>query len=395
MLTDAVVRSLKPEDRPYKRFDTGGLHIRVSKTGSKVWRFKYTYDGRERVTTFGEYPHIGLAEARRLRDVAKGKLAHGEDPAPKPGAEEVAKVPHEMTFKTVAFDYLHSRETVLSEGYLDLLLKRLKKFLLPDLGHLHVGEVTPPVLLACLRKIEANGTYVTAHKMKTLCSQIFRFAIAEGKATRDPSQDVRGALKAPPKAKHRAKVDPAEAPQLFAAIYDYDGDALTKQALLLTLHTLVRTDEIRFAHEREFELGAEPTWRIPAERMKMGRPHLVPLSRQAAELVPKIQAPNNSSGLLFGSFTKSGVISENTMLYALYRLGYHSRQTVHGFRGLASTILHEKGFNTDWIELQLAHDDDDKVRSAYNSAQYLPQRREMMQWWSDFVERNARKGKLL
>lgn len=394
-LTDAEVRALKGKGTPYRVADGGGLYVQVSKTGSRLWRLKYRYDGREKLLSFGPYPLVSLAEARRKRDDAKRLLLAKIDPGQKPEEPEES-VPYESTFKACAYAYLESRSEILDPDYLDLLRRRLAQFILPDLGGLHVGRIEPPTLLACIRKIEDRGTLVTAQKMKTLCGQIFRFAVAEGKATRDPSADVRGALKTPPKAKHRAKVTPQEAPALFSAVQSYEGEDLTRNALLLALHTLTRTQEIRFAKLADFDLTAkEPVWRIPSAIMKMDRPHIVPLSKQVAKLVPTIVPDNPAKGYLFGAFTKSGVISENSMLYALYRMGYHSRQTVHGFRGLGSTILHEAGFDTAWIEMQLAHDDDDKVRSAYNAAQYLPQRRKMLQWWSDFVEREARTGALL
>lgn len=393
-LTDAALRGLKPQDKPYRIYDSGGLYVQVTPKGSRLWRFKYRFDKKERLLSLGAYPALGLADARAAVMEAKLKLRKGEDP----GAREkvsTAAVPYPDTFKAVALAYLDAREGVLNPRYMALLRTRLD-YVLAELGNRPIAEITAPEVLACLRKIEAKGTVETAHRVKTLCGQVFRFAIAEGKAARDPSADVRGALKPAPKVKHRAKVGPKEAPELFAAIADYHGDDLTRNALLLTLHTMGRTKEVRFAKLDEFELtGAEPVWRVPPERMKMHRPHLVPLTRQMVKLIPQIVATKNSQGFLFGAHTRSGVISENSMLYALYRMGYHSRQTVHGLRGLASTVLHENGFDTAWIEMQLAHDDEDKVRAAYNAAQYLPQRRKMLQWWSDYVERHAKQGRLL
>lgn len=397
-LTDAKLRSLKPRDKAYRVYDSGGLYVQVTPSGSRLWRFKYRFGGKERLLTLkGGYPKVKLADARAAVMEAKLKLREGIDPGARPDAKpKPAAVPYEATFKAVAMTWLDAREGVLTPRYRALVAHRLKEFVLPELGHRPIAEITAPEILACLRKIEARGTIETAHRVKTLCGQVFRFAIAEGKAARDPSADVRGALKPAPKVQHRAKVGPKEAPALFAAIEDYHGDDLTRNALILTLHTMARTNEVRFAKLEEFELtGPEPVWRIPAERMKMHRPHLIPLSRQMAKLIPQIVATKNSQGFLFGAHTRSGVISENSMLYALYRMGYHSRQTVHGLRGLASTILHEQGFDTAWIETQLAHDDENKVRAAYNAAQYLPQRRKMLQAWSDYIERNTRTGRLL
>lgn len=396
-LTDAKLRSLKAKDKAYRVYDSGGLYVQVTVSGSRLWRFKYRFDKKERLLSLGAYSKVSLKDARAAVMEAKLKLRRGEDPGARPDAKtKPAAVLYEATFKAVALTWLDAREGVLTPRYRALVEHRLKEFVLPELGHLPIAEITAPEVLACLRKIEARGTIETAHRVKTLCGQVFRFAIAEGKASRDPSADVRGALKPAPKVKHQAKVGPKEAPALFAAIEDYHGDALVRNALILTLHTLVRTNEVRFAKLDEFELiGPEPVWRIPADRMKAHRPHLVPLSRQMVMLIPQIVATKNSQGYLFGSHTRSGVISENSMLYGLYRMGYHSRQTVHGLRGLGSTVLHEQGFDTDWIEMQLAHDDENKVRAAYNAAQYLPQRRKMLQFWSDYIDRNARTGRLI
>ena len=274
--------------------------------------------------------------------------------------------------------------------YARLVLGRLEADIFPHLGKDSIDSIEPPRLLEVIRKVEARGAIEMAKRIKNYCSEIFMYGIAEGRCRRDPAADIRRALRKSRPKKHMAAVSPSEFPTLVARIHAYDGDELTKLALQFTLITMVRTQETRFARIEEFENldGQEPLWRLGPERMKMSREHLVPLRRQAVTIIKRLREKSPDSQYLFPANTTTGVISENTMLYGLYRMGYHSRQTTHGLRRCASTILNESGkFESDWIETQLAHADNDQVRGAYNTAIYLPHRRRMLQWWADFVEK--------
>ena len=292
------------------------------------------------------------------------------------------------TLKSIAREWYDIQLDGWTVGYADRILRRLEADVFPELGRLPINEVEPPELLKVIRAVERRGAVVLAGRLLQVCGQVFRFAVASGRSIRDPSQDLRGALRSPGTQKHRAALKAPELRPFLKALTDYPGDRQTALALRFVIHTVVRTGEARFAKWEEFEGldGAEPIWRIPAERMKMRTPHLVPLTPQAVAVLRVLRTVAGNSANVLPSATKDGVISQNTLIYALYRLGYHSRATVHGFRGTASTILNENGFNRDWIERQLAHSDRDGVRAAYNSAEWLSDRRIMLEWWSDYLD---------
>lgn len=261
--------------------------------------------------------------------------------------------------------------------------------LLSPLGARPIRDISAPELLAVMRTIESRDALDISHRCLQTASQIFRYAIATGRADRDPAPDLRGALKTRAVV-HMKRISEAELPESMGKIATYDGDLQTRLALQLLALTFVRTVELRNAEWSEID-EAKAEWRIPAEKMKMRSPHIVPLSTQALAVIKQLRELNGNWQLLFPSRTNARKpISENTVLYALYRLGYHSRMTGHGFRGLASTALNENGFNSDWIERQLAHTEQNSVRAAYNHAQYLPERRRMMQWWGDYLDSTGR-----
>lgn len=370
MLSDAKCRNAKPTDKQQKLSDGGGLYLLVLPSGGRSWRLAYRFDGKQKALMLGQYPAVSLADARDAREEAKRKLAAGKDPADKVEA---------ATFDSFARRWHAAKKSQWVEEHAARVLARLERDALPAIGSKAITEIEPPDVVDLLRKVEERGALDITRRLKQSISSIFRFAIAEGKAKHNPAADVGEALKPKPKVKHFAKVKTKEIPELVRRMESYDGELETRLALLFTLHAGVRTQETRFAVWSEFDDldGDEPLWRIPEERMKMRREHLVPLSPQAVALLREIRRLHNGDRLFD--------LSQNTMLYALYRMGYHSRQTVHGFRGLASTVLNEAGFNEDWIEMQLAHDEEDEVRGAYNSAEYLPGRRQMMAWWSDYL----------
>lgn len=388
-LTDAACRTAKPRDRAYKISDAEGLYLMVTPKGSRLWRMNYRFEGRQKTLSFGAYPAIMLAEARERRLLARRVLAQGFDPAVhKEVPTETAVGP---TFEDVARDWHAARALSLTRQYGKLVLRRLEADLFPEIGHLPVDEVTAPVLLEALRKVEIRGSLTVARRLREYAGQIFRFAIASGKAERDPAADLRDALKTPPKPKHHASLKAGDIPEFFLRLSRYEGEQV-RLAIELVMHTFVRTTELRAARKSEF---VDTTWRIPAERMKMSRDHIVPLTRRSRTLVDRLmELAGDSEWLLPG--VKGKPISQNTLLYALYRMGYHSRLTTHGFRGTASTILNESGlFEQDWIERQLAHVPGNAVRAAYNAAQYMADRRRMMEWWSAYLEERRRNADLL
>ena len=383
------VKNARSRERPYKLADEKGLYLLVTASGSKLWRFDYRFAGRRKTLAFGKWPDVELGAARGRRDEARKYLAADRDPASV--SEPQTVIPSNM-LETIARDWHASAKTVWSPRYAKLILGRLEADIFPYLGKDDINAIDPPRLLEVIRKIEGRGAIEMAKRVKNHCGEIFQYGIAEGKCRRDPAAEIHRALQKARRKKHRAAVSPGEFPDLVEKLKAYAGDDITRLALQFTLLTMVRTQETRFAKWSEFEglEGPVPLWRLSPERMKMSREHLVPLSRQAVQILKQLKELSPESAFLFPAETRHGVISENTMLYALYRLGYHNRQTTHGLRSCASTILNESGkFEPDWIETQLAHADDDKVRGAYNAAMYLKHRTAMLQWWADFVDQSA------
>lgn len=291
-----------------------------------------------------------------------------------------------VTFEEVGRDWFQNNVATWAPSYRGRLKNRLETYLLEHLGARPISSISPPEVLEVIRKIEVRDARETARRILRIAGAVFRYGIATGRCTQDPTVALRGALKPPKVVKHRPTLTAKELPKFLKALALYQGD-LTKYAMKLVLLTFVRTAELRFAKWAEFEglQGSDPIWRIPAERMKMRRAHLVPLSKQAVVVLRGILDLRLGSEYLFPANTKLGVISENTLLFALYRMGYRRGATVHGFRSLASTILNETQFNRDWIEIQLAHVDH-TVRGSYNAAEWLSGRREMLQWWADYVD---------
>lgn len=386
-LTDLKLRTLQPAAKPFKISDAGGLHVLVNPGGSRLWRYAYRFGGKQKLLALGAYPEISLRDARQARDEARDLLDRGEDPGLARKMEKrKQRVAAGHTFQSVADDWFQSQRSRWAESYSDRLRSRLDEDLLPELGERPVALIEPIEVLDAIRKIERRGAIEMARRVMQMASAIFRYGVATSRCDRDPTTDLRGALKAAGPVKSRSALRQDELPGFLGQLRAYDGDEQTRLALELVLFTFVRTNELRFAEWGEFEGldGPEPLWRIPAERMKMRRVHLVPLAPEVLPILRRLRGLSGKSRFLFPSPTRSEVISENTMLYALYRMGYHGRATVHGFRSTASTILNERQFNRDWIEAQLAHAEG-TVRSIYNAAEWLPGRREMMTWWATFL----------
>jgi integrase len=385
-LSDAAVRNAKPRTRPYKLSDGEGLFVVVMPSGSKYWRLKYVFAGKEKLLALGVYPGIMLADARDRRAQARKLLAAGTDPAEaKKEAKRAVILKSENTFEAVAREWLDKRKHEWAAITTEVKLGRLERYVFPKLGSQPIADITPPEVLAMLRVVEDRGALETARRAMQMCGQIFMYAIATGRAQRNPVPDLRGALKSPV-VKHRSYLKENELPEYLEKLEAYVGDPQTKLALRLLLLTFVRTTELRAAEWAEIN-WLKSEWRIPAERMKMRALHIVPLSKQAVSVLRELEKLSGNRVLIFpNQHNPATFMSENTMLFALYRMGYRWRATGHGFRSTASTILNENGFRAEVIERQLAHSERNSVRAAYNHAQYLQERREMMQWWADFLE---------
>jgi integrase len=383
-LTDTAIRSAKPKEKPYKLFDGGGLFLLVQPGGSRLWRLKYRIDGREKLLSVGTYPEVSLKSARERREDARRQIAAGVDPSAKRKAERAARAD---TFEAIAREWLDLKRGSLSERTYDKRLSRFEAFVFPSLGKRPIASITAPDLLAVIKRVEARGINETAHRVRSESSAVFRYAIATGRAERDPAADLRGALAPVVVRNHPAITEPAKIGGLLRSIYGYSGQPSTEYALKLLPLTFVRPGELRGAEWSEFDLdGGE--WRIPKERMKMNEQHVVPLSSQAVTLLRELQLLTGNGRYLFPSLrTDERPISNNTLNAALRRLGYTGDEMVsHGFRSMASTSLNELGWEPDLIELQLAHAERDEVRGAYNRAQRLGDRRKMMQAWADYLD---------
>jgi integrase len=389
-LTEMAIRQAKPAPRATKLFDGRGLFLLVQPTGSRYWRFKYRINGKEKLLALGVYPDVPLKLARERREEARRLMDSGIDPSAKRQAEKISR---SDTFEAIAREWLALQERRLSPATYSKAQWTFETLLFPRLGDRPISAIKAPELLAALRKIEARGTYETAHRAKQRSGQIFRYAIATGRAEHDVSADLRGAL-APVVTKNRAALtDPVQVGELLRAIEGYRGAPTTGYALKLASRTFVRPGELRYAEWPEIDLD-KAEWRIPAARMKMDELHIVPLARQVVEWLRELHAITGRGAFLFPSLqTKLRPISENTVNVALRRLGYtRDEMTGHGFRAMASTLLNEKGWHPDVIELQLAHAERNKVRAAYNRAQRLAERRKMMQEWADYLDELAASG---
>lgn len=382
MLSDAKIRALKPRPRPYKVSDAEGLFVLVNPNGSRLWRLAYRFDGKQKLLALGKYPDVSLSDARdKLRD-AKKLLSKQLDPGLKRKTEaEERRETNANTFELVANEWFDTNKSKWVESYSARLRSRLDEDLIPALGLRPISQITPPEVLEAIRKVEARNAPEMARRILQMARLVFHYGIATGRCQNDPTIGISKALRPANPVRSRTAIKADLLPEFFEKLRASELDHVTKAALEFTLLTFVRTAEVRHAEWSEFEglTGPAPLWRIPAARMKMRREHLVPLAARAAAIVRSLQARPKSARLVF-AIAEGKPISENTMLYGLYRMGFHGRATVHGFRSTASTALNEAGFNRDWVEKQLAHEDG-SVRGIYNAAEYLDARRDMMNWW--------------
>ncbi|SFM42763.1 tyrosine-type recombinase/integrase [Nitrosomonas communis] len=401
-LTDAEIRNTKSNSKVQYLFDNEGLYLQVNPNGSRWWRFKYRFQGKPKLLSLGIYPNITLKDARLAHFEARKLITKGIDPSAQrkqakadiKEKSEIARriaagIPLENSFQAVALEWFDKQTHTWVPHHAKDVKRRLENNIFPYIGTKVIAEIEPPELLAAIRKIEERGSYDLAHRVLQLCGQIFRYGVATGYCKRDPSPDLRGAL-TPHKKMNQAAIQPEELPDLLRAIASYDdtGNMQTRLALQLLALAFVRTSELIGAVWAEFDFD-KAIWLIPAERMKMRTPHVVPLSSQAITILKELKVIAGDSSYILPGRNPRKPVSNNTMLFALYRLGYKSKMTGHGFRAVASTILNEAGFRSDVIELQLAHCERNEVRGAYNRAQYLEERKQMMQWWGNYLEKTA------
>lgn len=388
LLTAKACANATSEDKAIRKLhDGGGLYLWVYDDGRKYWRLRYWIDGKEKSLSLGVYPEISLKEARERRDDNRRLMNDLIDPSAERKAKKVRrKIAAANSFEAVAREWYGKQLHTWVTHHADDVRRRLESNTFPYIGARPIAEVEAPELLEMVRKIEKRGAYDLAHRLLQVCGQVFRYGIATGRCKRDVAADLRGAL-TPHVKKHQAAVRPEELPDLLRAIDTYadQGDRQTMFALQLLAMTFVRTNELIGAEWQEINLDVK-LWIIPAGRMKMRTEHVVPLASQAVATLKELKAMAGNSRFVFPGRNRDKPISNNTMLFALYRLGYKGKMTGHGFRAVASTILNEQGWRSDVIERQLAHCERDEVRGAYNRAEYLPERVKMMQKWANYLD---------
>ena len=387
-LNDLAIKKAKPDNLPYKLTDGGGLFLLVHSNGGKYWRMAYRFVGKQRTLALGVYPDVSLAEARSRRENARKLLANKVDPNMEKQAQKAADITESgNSIEAIAREWFIRHSPNWKENHSSKIIRRLEVDIFPWLGACPIGEVTAPNLLAAIRRIESRGALETAHRALANCGQVFRYAIATGRAQRDTAADLRGSLP-PVKEKHHASItDPKAIGELLRDIEGYQGAFVTKCALRLAPLVFLRPGELRKAEWAEIDLD-KAEWRIPAARMKMNAVHIVPLASQAVALLRELHPLTGSGKYVFpGARSAARPMSENAVLAALRRMDYTTDEmTGHGFRSMASTLLNEQGYNRDAIERQLAHAERDGVRAAYNYAEYLPERKQMMQAWASYLD---------
>jgi integrase len=387
MLTDSRIRAAKPGSRPRSLSDGNGLLLKILPSGGRYWRFNYRFNGKQKTLALGVYPDVSLAKARERLYEARDLIADGVDPAARKRAAG-------KTFEIVAREW-HARWSAHRHArYAHYVLRRLEEDVFPSIGARVPTEIPTSAFRDVVKKIEARGALEIARRVLQNCGQIMRYAVAHDYAARNPVVDVRPAdILRPRKRRHYPRVGAKELPRLLIDIDNYVGGEHTRLALKLMSLTFVRTSELIGARWPEFDLGAS-RWDIPAERMKMKTPHIVPLSTQAKAILEQLRAISYTRDFVFpGDVNPDRPMSGNTLLFALYRMGYRGRMTGHGFRGVASTILHELAWPHEHIELQLAHQERDAISAAYNHALYLEPRARMMQAWADYLDDACRQAK--
>lgn len=388
-LTDIAVRQAKPKQKPYKMADGDGMYLQVEPHGGKNWRMKYRFNGKEKKLALGTYPEVSLFEARERRFEARKLLAKGIDPSAKKAEDKREALESAgNTFAILAKQWHEANKAKWTPNHGAVVWRRMELHVVPELGHRPIRDIKPQDVLAVIRKVESRDTTELSHRLAQQCAAVFRYAVVTGKADYNPAADLRGALKSH-KAQHYPALTAKEVPGLLEKLAKVKTSDQNKLAVRLLMHTFVRQGEMRQAKWSHIDWEAKE-WRLPAEITKMREEHVVPLSAQAIAIMRELQAitGHHASGLLFPSqhYQKKPMMCENTINNLLKKMGYKGKMVGHGFRALASTTLNEMGFMPDVIERQLAHRERNKVRAAYNRAEYLDDRRRMMQVWSDRLE---------
>ena len=387
-LTEMAIKKAKPEAKPYKMTDGGGMFLLVQTTGGKLWRLAYRFAGKQKTLALGIYPDVSLADARDRRDAARKLLANGVDPGAVKKAQKAAGISAaDNSFEVVGREWLAKFSKNWKETHTYTIRTRLVNDVFPWIGARPIREISAPELLAVLRRVESRGALDTAHRIRAFCGQIFRYAIATGRAERDPSGDLKGALP-PHRGKHLAAItEPLQIGKLMRDIANYRGSFVVCCAFKLAPLVFLRPIELSRAEWAHIDLD-KAEWRIPAEKMKMGAVHIVPLATQAVAILRDLYPLTGRSPYVFPSVRNplTEHMAKNTIMAAIRALGYENGEmTSHGFRHMASTVLNEQGFNADVIERQLAHKARG-VRAVYNAAEYLPERKRMMQHWADYLD---------
>lgn len=385
-LTATEIKAAKPKEKAYKLADGGGMYLEIFPNGTKSWRLKYRIGGKEKRVVFGVYPAVTLADARGRREEAKKILAAGGDPGQEKQADKQARVlAVQNSFEAIAIEWHEHKKGNWSEGYASDILEYLTKDIFPFVGKRSVNDIKPAEMLAVLRKMEQRGVLDKLKKTRQACRQIFTHAVITGRAENNPVTDLAGALKAP-KQKHFPHLNVEQVPAFLNDLNGYSGSLVTRHATRLLMLTGLRTIELRASEWLDIDFDKD-IWQVPAERMKMRRPHVVPLSSQVKSLLEEIHQLTGRGKFVFPGRNDAGKpMSEASINQVIKRIGYDGKATGHGFRHTMSTILHEQGYNTAWIETQLAHVDKNSIRGTYNHAQYLDGRREMLQWYADYMD---------
>ena len=399
-LTELSIKQAKTKEKQYKLTDGEGMYLRVYPNGSKYWQLQYWFDGKQKILSFGVWPNISLKEARDKRFAAKKLIKEGIDPNDEKKERlevqsferEKEKLRKISTFQIVAHEWFSRQSTQWTERHSIGVLSSLKMHVFPNLGEIPIADISNQDVIATLRKLESEGKYETCYRIRQKLEAIFSFAEIEGLCIGNPARGLQKILTKPqPKSQNSLPI--SELPEFLKKIdADTGASNTTSLAMKFLILTFVRTSELRFADWMEFDIDStEPLWVIPAERMKMRKTHHVPLSRQAVSILEEMQQYSGTEGYVFPQVNnQKKAMSENTLLYFSNRLGYAGRNTIHGFRSVASTVLNESmKWHPDVIELQLSHQESNKVRKAYNRAEHLDERRKMMEWWSDYVDSNT------
>jgi len=395
-LTDAKIKAAKPKAKQYTLNDGEGLSLIVTAKGRKWWKFRYQMSGKRTELSLGVYPYVTLQEARTKRGELKSLIAKGIDPSRK-RKEDKRRASASEAFEAIAREWFGKQEPAWSERHAKTTLERMEKNIFPFIGGRPISELGVEDMLSVVQRCEKRGAVETARRIRQIMSQVFRYAVAAGRAERDPAADIKGAIPPARKVKHHPSItDPKKIGPLLRAIDEFSGTLVVHCALRLAPLVFVRPGELRQAEWHEIDLEA-CEWRIPEEKMKGGSPHIVPLSRQAVGVLTEVHQLTGPSGLVFPSIrTASRPMSENTINVSLRRIGYDKTEmTGHGFRSMASTLLNEHGWHKDAIERQLAHTPKDKVRASYNYAEHLQERKLMMQAWADYLDSLKAGGKVV